>query len=70
MKFIILLLVLLQVVRRPKSPDATLMKVSNAYSASPEPVIVQQPQAVAEIPPPITQRILTCQLIKNEKGMN
>ena len=59
-------------VRRPKSPDSAppLMKVANAYSASPEPVIVQQPQAVADVPPPVTQRILTCQLTKNEKGMH
>ncbi|XP_065889304.1 disks large homolog 1-like isoform X2 [Dysidea avara] len=58
-------------VRRPKSPDSAppLMKVANAYSASPEPVIVQQPQAVADVPPPVTQRILTCQLTKNEKGL-
>ena len=46
------------------------MKVATAYSASPEPVIVQQPQAVAEVPPPVTQRILTCLLTKNEKGID
>jgi len=43
--------------------------MASSFSASPEPVTFQQPQAVADVPPPATQRILVCHLTKNEKGV-